>query len=259
MQTYKISENFRNKLKRNDVVFGVFCKATTPEWIECIGNAGFDFVILDREHAGPNWTELKSLIMACELTNMASFVRVSEPLASEIGHSLDLGATGIVVPQVSTIEKAKTSIEAAKFAPVGLRGVCRFVRGADYSQMNRDVYFKEANKNVVVLQLEGTDLNSYEEFLDFPEIDVIFIGPYDLSQRLGLPGQVDHPVVIQEVNRLISLAKGKGKSIGIFADTIEQANRWISAGCQYIAYSVDVGIFSTACTKLASELNELRK
>lgn len=255
----KLPQTFRKKLAKGEVVFGVFCKATTPEWIECLGHAGFDFCILDREHGPASFESLSALVLAAESTGMLPIIRVRNASEEEIGHSLDLGAKGIQVPQVDSAEMASRAVDCAKFAPDGHRGVCRFVRAADFSQKDRADYFREANQSLVILQLEDTKLETYRQFIETKGVDVLFIGPYDLSQRLGLPGQVDHPTVIREIRKLIELAKAKKKSVGIFADTPEQAARWIEAGCQYIAYSVDVGLFSNICRETCNTLNNLRK
>ena len=245
---------FRRKLKNGDVVFGVFCKTTSPEMIECLGHAGFDFCILDQEHGPIGMETLQNLVRAAEMSGICPIVRAGEINESGISHPLDVGVAGVQVPQVNSLEDAKRVIELSRYAPHGKRGVCRFVRAARYSDMDRAEYFASANETVIVLQLEGSAIAAYEEVVKLSDVDVFFIGPYDISQTLGMTGQIDAPAVQAKVREIIGLIKASGKAAGIFADTIEQARRWVDAGCQYIAYSVDYGIFIDACRNLKGAL-----
>lgn len=252
---YDLANAIREKLRSGDVVFGAFCKATSPEMIECLGYAGFDFCILDQEH-GPVGTEtLQNLVRAAEVSGICPIVRASGIDEVGVSHPLDIGAAGVQVPQVNSIHEARQVVELAKFSPVGKRGVCRFVRAAEYSHMSRGEYFKKANETLLVLQLEGTAIDAYRDIVRIPEVDVFFIGPYDISQSLGMTGQVDAPEVRARILEIIQIAKEHKKSIGIFADTKEQAVRWVKAGCQYIAYSVDYALFLDACSHLVADLH----
>jgi 4-hydroxy-2-oxoheptanedioate aldolase len=237
----------RERLKNGDVFIGIFCKTTAPEFIEVIGHAGFDFCILDMEHGPANLETLQNLIRAAEVSGVLPIVRTRDMCAESVSQPLDLGAAGIQVPQVASKAEAEAVVDAAKFSPQGHRGVCRFVRAANFSALDRAAYFPQANNALVILQLEGTHLGEYDKIADIPGVDILFIGPYDLSQSLGIPGQIEHPRVLEEMRKIIAVAKGKNKTIGVFADSLTQTQRWIDAGVQYIAYSVDVGLFYAAC------------
>ena len=251
------ASDFRKKLKEGDVVFGVFCKTTAPEMIECLGCAGFDFCILDQEHGPVGMETLQNLIRAAELAGICPIVRTQEINEVGVSHPLDVGAAGVQVPQVNSVEDAKRAVELARFAPRGRRGVCRFVRAALYTNIDRDEYFKQANETIVVLQLEGSAIAAYKEVVQLEDVDVFFIGPYDISQTLGKTGQIDDPEVQKKIREIIGIIKGAGKAVGIFADTPEQVKRWVEAGIQYIAYSVDYGIFLDAAKSVVRTLNEL--
>lgn len=246
--------SFRSRLAKGETVYGIFCKTTAPEFIECAGFGGFDFCILDQEHGPVGFETLQNLIRAAECSGILPIVRTSDASEGAVAHPLDLRAAGVQVPQVNSLAAAEGVVKAAKFAPKGERGVCRFVRAADFSAMDRREYFSKANEALVILQLEGTAINAYREIAELDGVDVLFIGPYDLSQSLGKPGQVDDPEVQAKIREIIALAKSKGKAVGIFADTPEQVKRWTEAGVQYIAYSVDVGIFTDACRSIVEKL-----
>ena len=251
---YAQAKNLRRKLQDGDVLFGVFCKTTAPEMIECIGHAGFDFCILDQEHGPVGMETLQGLTRAAELSGVAPIVRVGSIDEVGVSHPLDLGVAGVQVPQINTLDAAKRVIELARFAPLGKRGVCRFVRAANFSSTKREEYFAQANESLIVLQLEASALKDYEQIVCLPEVDVFFIGPYDISQSLGRTGQIESPEVQAVIKSIISLIKANNKAVGIFCDTIEQARKWISAGCQYIAYSVDYGLFLDSCKDVVTNL-----
>jgi len=253
----KSLDETRERLKKGDVLMGMFCKTTAPEFIEAIGYAGFDFCILDMEHGPIQLETLQNLIRAAEGSGLLPIVRTRDSSPESVSQPLDLGAAGIEVPQVATQAEAEAIIDAVKFAPLGHRGVCRFVRAANFSAMERGTYFATANKSLVILQLEGISLGEYDKIADLPGVDILFIGPYDLSQALGIPGQTEDPRVLAKMREIIAVAKRKGKVIGVFADTQAQARRWIAAGVQYIAYSVDIGLFYATCRDTVNALRTL--
>lgn len=247
---------FKNKLKEGKNVFGPFMKSTDPAFVEVAGYSGFDFVILDMEHGPATFSELQNLIRAALLANIIPIVRTADSTEISISKSLDLGAFGVQIPQVTSGIAAEACVKAARFFPSGERGVCRFVRAANYSSLPREDYFKSANEILVIIQLEGKEaILDIENILKVEGIDIIFIGPYDLSQSLGVPGQISHPHVIEAMNDIVKKARSRGIVVGTFTDTLQSAQLWKKAGVQYISYSVDVGIFTTSCSQLVKELN----
>jgi len=233
---------FKKKIEEG-AVYGPFSKIADPAVVETAGFSGFDFIIIDLEH-GPNSVQsAQNLIRAAECSGILPIVRVKEGNESVIGEVLDIGAGGIQVPQVTSAAEAARVIELARFAPLGMRGVCRFVRAADYSVMDRFEYFKSANEAVIILQLEGKEaIENLEEILNVKGFDIIFIGPYDLSQSLGIPGDIDNPLVEAEMKKIIKKCSEKGVKVGTFVDTVHNAKKWKNAGVKYISYSVDVGL-----------------
>lgn len=223
--------NFKNKIKKSKSVLGPFMKTCDPAFVEIAGHAGFDFVILDMEHGPIDVIGLQNLIRAAQCANVLPIVRVQDASAISIARVLDVGAMGIEVPQINSSKQAQDVVNAARYAPNGNRGVCRFVRAADYSAKDRFNYFKFANEILIILQLEGQEaIDNLEEILEVKGFDIIFIGPYDLSQSLGLPGQVDHPVVHKKMKYIIQKAKEKGIVVSTFVDGMESAKLWMEAG-----------------------------
>jgi len=113
---------------------------------------------------------------------------------------------------------------------------------------------------MVVLHIEGIEgVNNLEEILSVEEVDVIFIGPYDLSQSMRLPGQISHPRVIKKMKNVISSARREGVVVGTFADDVESNRKWMDLGVQYIGFSVDVGIFDESCKDVVLKIFSVKK
>lgn len=251
---FDMAEKFKENL-HNDCVVGMFSKASDPAIIESMGYAGADFVIIDLEH-GPNSVQtVQNLIRAAQISGMLPIVRVKEDCDCVMSEVLDIGAGGIQVPQITTKVDALNVMEKTKYAPIGQRGVCRFVRAANYSSKDRFEYFKDANKTLTILQIEGQDgINNLDEILTVDGVDVIFIGPYDLSQSLGIPGEIDNPAVRDKMIEIIDKCSQHGITVGTFVDTPQNAEKWKNAGVKYIAYSVDMGIFCDAVKNIVTDV-----
>jgi 4-hydroxy-2-oxoheptanedioate aldolase len=245
-------KNFKQKLKREKgTVLGIFMKTSDPALVEIASLSGFDFVILDQEHGAVDHSQMQNLIRAVKDTPTIPIIRIADLREDLIGKALDIGAMGVQIPKVSTKEDIKKIIQFSKFYPQGERGVCRFVRAADYSLIDKKEYFKESNKNLNIIQIEGINaLENIEDILSMKGIDIIFIGPYDLSQSLGVPGEIFHEKVINAMKKIIKKCKLKGKVVGTFVDTEKGLQIWKKVGVKYLAYSVDLGIFSEACRNI---------
>lgn len=248
-------QEFKRKLSDGETVFGPFMKTSDAALVEIAGHAGFDFVILDMEHAPFTYANLQNLVMAAELSGTLPVVRAQNSSDIFISKALDIGALAVQVPHITNAAEAESSISAAKFYPAGQRGMDPFVRAASYSSVPRDTYFTQANETLVILQLEGKEaIDNLDEIMDVAGIDILFIGPYDLSQSMGVPGQVSHPSVIGHMESIVNRARERGIVVGTFTDTLDSARMWRDAGIQYISYAVDVTIFSDACRDLLKQL-----
>ena len=253
----KILENFRNKLKNDECVYGVFMKTGDPMFVEAASLGGFDFVILDTEHGPVSIENQQNNIRAAEARGAVPIIRLKDSGENTIGKALDIGAYGIQVPQINSAADAEKIVKFAKFYPYGMRGVCRFVRAADYSAMDRYEYFENSKNILIILQLEGVKaIENLDEILEVEGVDILFIGPYDLSQSLGIPGQVNNPLVVEEMKKIVERARKKNKVIGTFVDTPEDLIMWRNLGVKYLSYSVDVGIFLDACKSLNESFNK---
>jgi len=252
--------NLKIALKEGRVVFGPFMKFTDPAAVEAMGFAGFNFAIIDEEHGPISLESAQNMVRAAESVNITPVIRVGNNEEALILRALDIGAQGIEIPQINSKSDAIKAVKSVKYSPQGERGVCRYVRAANYSSMDKFEYFKSANKETIIIaHIEGVEgINNLDEILSVPGIDVIFIGPYDLSQSLGVPGEVNHPSVKEKMKKVVLKCKKNKVAVGTFTDDIKTAKFWVSLGIQYIAFSVDVGILYEASKNIINDLIKIK-
>jgi 4-hydroxy-2-oxoheptanedioate aldolase len=252
-------ENYlKRTLNEGKVVFGPFMKFTDPAAVEIMGFAGFDFVIIDAEHGPISMENAQNMIRAAESVNITPIIRVGSNDEVLILRALDIGAQGIEIPQINSKPDAVRAVKSVKYSPQGERGVCRYVRAANYSSMDKFKYFESANKETMIIaHIEGVQgINKLDEILSVSGIDVIFIGPYDLSQSLGIPGQVNNSLVVEKMKEVVTKCRENNIAVGTFADDIQTAKKWISLGVQYMSFSVDVGILYEVSKQIVEKLKK---
>lgn len=241
-------ELLKNRLKNKEQLFGPFINLCHPAVLEIAGAAGFDFAIIDTEHGEISSDRAVDMVRAAKLSGVSPVVRVYGNQPELIAKALDIGAEGVQVPQIGTKAEAVAAVKAAKFSPEGARGCNRYVRAAKYSAADKFAYFGNANnETAVILQVEGKEgIANLPDILTVEGFDVLFIGPYDLSASLGIPGQVDHPALVEEMKKNMELASKAGIAIGFFVDDVESAIKWKKWGIQYISFAADVGLLYQA-------------
>lgn len=248
----------RETLKAGKVAIGPFIKLLDPSIVEIAGLAGFDFVIIDMEHGPHTVPTAQNMVRAAKLRGVTPIIRVTENNPAHILRALDIGAEGVQVPQIGNREDALRTVKASKFYPQGERGVCRYVSAADYTATDRFEYFSGSNdQNLTIVHIEGQEgIRNLPEILQVEGLDIVFLGPYDLSQSCGVPGQVDHPLVAEKMQQAVELATQAGVAVGTFVDNVEAGHKWMKLGVQYISFAVDVGIFFEACKGIVERLRE---
>jgi 4-hydroxy-2-oxoheptanedioate aldolase len=230
---------------------GIFSKTTDSALVEAAGKAGLDFIILDTEHGPASWETIHHHVRAAKLTGMASIVRVPGVNPHAIAMALDSGAIGVQVPNIATAEEAEIAVKAARFHPKGMRGVCRFVRAAEFGATEKVEYFKAESEKLLVLQVEGVEgVQNIDAILQVEGFDVLFIGPYDLSQSVCKPGEVESPEVIKHIITIANKCTATGKTLGIFCDSERQLERYRKLKMHYLAFSVDLSIYREAISHL---------
>lgn len=216
---------------------------------ECMAYAGFDFTIIDSEHGATGTETATHMVRAAHGAGMPAIIRVLYNHPGLIQKAVDTGAAGVMVPQVNSARAAAEAVRAARFYPEGQRGVCCFTRAAQYGAITPAEHIARANRNtVVIVQVEGEEgVRAVEEILATPGVDLVFVGPFDLSQSLGIPGQVKHPRVKEKMHEVLALAKRAGIPVGTFADCPEDAAYWAAQGVQFMTFLSDLRLFMDGC------------
>ncbi|HDQ15166.1 MAG TPA: 4-hydroxy-2-oxovalerate aldolase [Sediminispirochaeta sp.] len=232
--------HLKQRLKKGETVFGSFLSFHGADAAEIMALAGFDFLVIDTEHGPWSPETALELVRAGDVRRVPSVVRVPDSAPESILKVLDIGAVGVQVPQVNTVQQAEGIVRSAHYHPIGRRGLA-MPRAADYGALGVSEYFqRSAEQTLVVAQCESTEgLEQLEEIVQVPHLDVLFLGPFDLSHSLGVPGEVEHPKVKEAEKKVVQLCKKYGKTAGIFVVDAASARRRVEEGFRYICLSMD--------------------
>lgn len=238
-----INKLLKKRLKNGKTVLGSWNIIPSPSLVEIIGNSGLDFIVIDSEHGPVSMETAENLIRSAEVSGMDAVIRVSHNDSHLILRALDIGASGVQVPHVSTKKEARKVVEHAKYYPEGKRGFSPFTRAARYSLDAQGHTDRSNDQTIVVLNIEGKEgIKNLKEIVKVPGIDVIFIGPYDLSQSLGKPGEVDNREIINCISRSVKMAEAEGIACGSFARDEKYLEILLDCGVRYLTYMVDSAI-----------------
>ena len=184
--------SIKKRIKKGEVVVGPFCIVPSGTMIDTLGYSGMDFCILDTEHGPLDMQTITDLILVAKGTGVDPIVRVGENNERLILRALDVGAAGVQVPQINVKQDALNVVNAAKYDPMGHRGLSIFTKAGDYFLNQGENHTDSQNdETMVIVHIEGQKgLNNLDEIMEVDGIDVLFLGPYDISQSLGIPGQV---------------------------------------------------------------------
>lgn len=252
----------RERILAGETVLGTFYKLNSPAAVEILGLAGMDFIVADCEHSPIGYESVENIIRAGESVGLETIVRVPSASEEHIFHALDSGAAGVQIPNLTTVEQCAGIVKAAKYFPLGNRGLSRQTRAARYGIPGGKggSYVEEANgRSAVVVHIENKEMaEAAEEICKLPQVDVLFIGPADLSQSLGLPGDVSNPKVVELASRVIETANRCGKCAGIHVSNQAAAEQYAARGARYIMYGADTSILAKGARDLVQALGLLR-
>ena len=254
-----IKDNFiLEKLNNNRAVLGTFVINPSTIGVDIICSTGIDFIVIDREHGPISFETAQLMSIACESRGVSPIMRVGDIELSPIQNALDIGVHGIQIPNINSMQDAKDVIKYAKYPPEGIRGYSPFTRAGDYSIHNSKVLTKKANANTaVIFNIEGKDaLNNFDEILKVSNADVYFVGLFDLSKSLGIPGDVSNALVLNELKTIVKKAKKYKKHVGTIASSAEKVNQFLDMGIKYITYLVDCEVLRAGYEGVVNSFNE---
>lgn len=226
-------------------VLKVFClgQLCHPKLVEIFGvEGGFDGVWLDQEHVGLTITQIEEAARAARGIGMDSFVRLAATDYATVMRPLEAGAGGVMAAQIRSAREAADVVRWAKFHPLGLRGVNGTGVDGRFSTMKITDYFAKANaETLVAVQIEHADaVAEVEKIAAIPNLDLMFIGPADLGQSMGIVGQWDHPQVWQSIERVAKAAAAAKIAWAILPLNPTYARRCVDLGCKMLSISMDV-------------------
>jgi len=212
---------------------------------EILSLASIDFVAIDMEHGPIDIADLRAMVPVYKKSGTPVILRVASSDFPFISKVLDIGVDGVMLPRVHTADEAKRIAEASKFAPLGLRGVGGPCAADEYGNVDIHTFIESENERVLtIVQIETEQaVENLNEILDVEGIDLFYIGPFDLSQALGVTGMVDHPLVVETIQRVIDKAKEKGKTIGMHGASPDFIKFWRERGVHFFTYGVDSVLF----------------
>ena len=241
------TNHVREKLKAGNPAIGCFLGLGSPSVAELMAHAGFDWLVIETEHNGLDSAEIEHMLRAIDGTDAVPIVRVPSSDQVFIQRALDMGAMGVLVPMVRSAEEARAVVSATRYPPEGTRSWGP-LRASGYTFDNDD-YFERANENMLVaLILETKDaLDDLETVAGVPGVDVIFLGPWDMSLALGLdPRQLPLPEIDNVLDRIVEVASKTGVAAGVGAGTPEGLREQQAAGVTFLSYGPDYGLLVQA-------------
>ena len=248
----------KRKLRAGQLVLGhALFEFATPGIARILEAAGADFVTFDMEHAGLGIDTIRALISYTRGTSVTPCVRVPTTRYEYIAGVLDAGAQGIWIPLVETRDQVERIAAAARYPPAGNRGIAYGISHDDYRPGDPAQKMQEANHEVLIVAMieSAKGLDNLEEIASHPEIDVIWIGHYDLAASLGVTGDITHPAMLQAFERLTSVSNAYGKYAGRGVNDVDAAVEWGRKGFKAMSYSRDINVYRNS---LARGLAEIR-
>lgn len=228
--------DIRSRVLGGETLLGAFCDLASPLSAELAGNAGYDWLILDLEHGASTEADLLGLLHAVETTPAAPLVRPQSAERLRIGRALDLGAHGVMLPQLQSAAEVRAAIPFLRYPPAGVRGVALRTRGAAMGALGHADVARVVNERILgIVQVEapGTVADA-DEIAALDGVDVLFVGPADLSHSLGVPGRFDDPVYLEALRTVVAACERHGKGAGILLYDETVIARHLELGFRFV-------------------------
>jgi 4-hydroxy-2-oxoheptanedioate aldolase len=235
------TNDLKRSLKQGKTVLGTWNILPSSSVVNVLAASGLDFVVIDMEHGPISYETAEDMVRAAEVEGCTPLIRVPRNDEAEILRALDIGAHGVVVPHIETAADREKAIKAIKYHPIGERGLSPFTRAGGYDPEDTAKHTERANAETMsVLIVEGQEgAKNLEAIIDDANVDVVYFGLCDLSQALGIPGQLDSPKLKEFVKDCVTKAKKKQIAVGAFTADMKMLKWFKEIGLQFITYSLD--------------------
>jgi 4-hydroxy-2-oxoheptanedioate aldolase len=240
-----LSKNYlKEKLESGKPVIGTWCIIPSAVTADIIASSGLDFLIIDAEHGPISFETAQQMVMACESRGVSPIMRLGALNENDILKALDIGVHGVQIPNIFQKQQVEELLLYSKFPPLGNRGFSPFTRAAGYSKANAAIHVNNANNNTLVaINIEGKEaIENIDEILAVKGLDIIFIGLFDLSKALGIPGETDNPELLKYLKELTEKINKAGKYPGTITTSHAAIENFIDMGLKYLVHLVDCEI-----------------
>lgn len=246
--------SFRERLRSGERLVAPLVTLGSPAVAELLAATGFDWLFIDAEHAPLDAAQMQAMMQAAG--SVPCVVRLAAADELHVKRALDIGAAGIIAPQVNSVEHARHLVAAAKYAPQGQRGL-GIARAHRYGLQVREYMARANGSTAVIVQAEHRDAVTHiHDIVRVDGVDGVLIGPYDLSASLGLPGAVDHPDVRRAIEAVRTACLEVGMPIGIFGVSADAVRPYVERGFTMIVAGVDTMLLAGAAAQLLNTVKE---
>jgi 4-hydroxy-2-oxoheptanedioate aldolase len=253
-------KTIRQRVLRGEMVCGTWVVLGSSLAAEIAGNAGFDWVLLDMEHGMGGHDSLLFQLQALEGTPAAPLVRVANNDPVLIKRALDLGPSGIMVPQVHTAAEAERAVRAMRYPPQGIRGVSPYTRPGGFGRTFPEYYASANDLLLGVVQIESEEaVRNADAIAAVDGVDVLFIGPLDLSTGMGIMKQFHDPRFLDAVRRVVDAARTRSKAAGIILVDHESVEETVAQGFTFVGRASDGGALAAKLAELVSPFLRFRE
>lgn len=248
----------RKRALAGEILAGAWLNLGSSLTAEMAGQAGFDWVLIDQEHGAGGEESLLHQLQALEASSAVPIVRIAWNEAWRFKRALDFGPGGIMIPYVNTAEEARQAVAAMRYPPQGVRGAARFQRASGFGH-DFETYFTEANENLLtIVQIETAEaVRNVEEIAAVEGVDVLFVGPLDLSISMGIRQQLTHPDFRAAIARVVQAGKNAGKATGTLIPTSDKLAATVEDGFTFIAVGSDGSLVATGMREIMGAFRHL--
>jgi 2-keto-3-deoxy-L-rhamnonate aldolase RhmA len=245
--------NIKNEFEKGNKLRGAMIfEFFSPGIPLILKNAGCEFIIFDMEHGGLSLEQFKTLAAISNANKIFPLIRIPELSYNYIARALDLGAVGIMIPMVNSVQEAKQIVQFSKYPPVGIRGAGFGFAHDNYINENPLSYIEKANNKLInIIQIETRlGLESVEEIASIKGVDCLWVGHFDLTNFLEIPGNFKSPIYLDAINRIVSAAKANNKSLGIMVNDKSELEMYSNLGFNVIAVGTEMSLLGKGISNI---------
>ena len=234
------TQTFRARVLAGETLFGLFLDLGSPWSAELCGQAGYDWLLVDLEHGMATEADLPGMLMAVESTGAAALVRPQSGERLRIGRALDMGATGIMIPRLDSAAEAAEAVTYLRYPPAGVRGVALRARGAGLGSVAHADVARISERIVGIVQIESVGaLREADAIAAIDGVDVLFVGPADLTHSLGVPGRFDDETYRAALKTVADACAAHGKAAGILVYDLAVVPGLLELGFRFVGIGAD--------------------